>query len=362
MYHYLLSAWDAPLDAGRLADFNLLGSVAPSAAGLEWVALGLLLLAAGLVAVHRASRCWRQVGLLIGTVALVLWLEEGVARMRVAVSPTPQGFPTYSSAAWMRRHVRLNAEGFRNTEHSTRPVGGGRRLLVVGDSFAFGWGVARTQDRLGEQLGARLGAQTGEPWEAINASRADSHTLHHIEFLRRALVYQPDIVVLVYVFNDLQYFLPIPPEGEASRLEKYYPHWVLFRNSYLFQEVFVRLRLISYHFFGSSLPDPYVNAVLVERHLQDLKRFVQMAEQAGARVQVVPFRIVVNPPWKRSHREFVRRAEAEGIPICSLEETYRGLEMKDLIVGVLDVHPSEKANHMAADTVARCLGPQRKGL
>ena len=75
----------------------------------------------------------------------------------------------------------------------------------------------------------------------INASRPDTHTLEHIEFLRRMLQFQPEIVVLVYVFNDIDYLHSVTSRGGVAG-SNFSLMRVLFLTSYLLQELYVRLR------------------------------------------------------------------------------------------------------------------------
>jgi hypothetical protein len=83
--------------------------------------------------------------------------------------------------------VTLNRDGFRDRDHAPEVAAGVRRLLVVGDSFAFGIGLESIEDRFGERVRDRLSVATHVPWESMNASRPDSHTRQEIEYLDRGL-------------------------------------------------------------------------------------------------------------------------------------------------------------------------------
>ncbi|MCH8966818.1 MAG: SGNH/GDSL hydrolase family protein, partial [Planctomycetes bacterium] len=206
---YLLSALDARSNAARLLDGNLVGSSAPLAAVLEWLTMVAFLgVAMNMVIEHRHAR-WINLTLPLLSVATLLTLAEGGARLRAIILPATQGFPTYSGDLWTRRFVHLNQLGFRDTDHVAGRRDGARRLLVVGDSYAFGAGIRRTADRFGERLVIGLTSASGETWQSVNASRGDSHTLDEIEFLRRSLPYEPDVVILLYVFNDIDYLRPV---------------------------------------------------------------------------------------------------------------------------------------------------------
>jgi hypothetical protein len=354
---YLLVALDNRQDAGQFVDGNFFGSAVPAAVLLHGLAI--VLLVAALV----LSRWWRESrfanpALAAITVVTVLALGECGARAVAVVFPATQGFPTYSAALWKRRYVQLNMEGFRDTEHRPGRVPGVRRLLLVGDSYGFGEGIRLPADRLGERVVAFLDLSTGGSWELVNASLGDSHTLDEIGFLRRSLRYEPDVVVLVYVFNDIDYLSPATARGgiltEAPRSlwQRYAPSRLAYWNSFLFQAVYVRLRALGYlhRQRDLELSDPYADSVLVATHLRDLQRFVAIAESAKAVVGIVPFDVAVagSASARQRYERFVRWGVRAGLPIWSVGEAFNGRNLRDLRVNALDGHPNELANALAA--------------
>src|SRR5262245_27674647 len=104
------------------------------------------------------------------------------------------------------RDVRVSSLGLRGPEVGSRPPAGVRRILVLGDSVAFGWGLDEAESfpaRLAEALGSRsLGVEVlnaGVPGYSI-ASEAALH-----RELAPALA--PDAVVVAVSLND---FTPTP--------------------------------------------------------------------------------------------------------------------------------------------------------
>lgn len=352
-----LDAGEAPLNAGRVTELVFFGSIVPAAAILEWIALLLLFVATAAFVAPRLKGKWARVGLAVGTVFALAVIGEGILRTKVAVAPQVQPFPTSSHMAWKRRYVRVNREGWRDVDHAIAREAGTRRLLVVGDSFGYGLGIVRIEDRLGEQLARKLSTATGERWESMNVSTGGANTLDEILFLNRAIAYRPDLVLLTYVFNDMDYLLPSAHVDVFESRGKFHPFLILFRNFYLFQELYMDSHIVYWRLTGADFGQEYENAQLLSRHLQDVARFVELAEQAGATARVVPFsiRIVQSPQWRRRYKMFVDRARAHGIPVCSLEKTFDGLTYGELNINAIDGHPNEKANLRAANAVAECL-------
>jgi hypothetical protein len=100
-------------------------------------------------------------------------------------------------------HVRTNSLGFRGPEIAQKKPIDRVRILVVGDSFTFGWGVEE-----GEMFGRVLESQltaAGVPAEVISAGVPGYATDQHFIFLReRGFALDPDLVVIAVSANDVE--------------------------------------------------------------------------------------------------------------------------------------------------------------
>jgi hypothetical protein len=137
--------------------------------------------------------------------------------------------------------------------------------------------------------------------------------------------YSPDLVVLLYSFNDMDYLAPLTPRPGLLRKdrihERLHPVRVLFLNSYLFQDLYARWRKIALVMADKQpSPDPYANKALIDRHLGDLRNFVRVGRSAGGAVLIVPFENQVHTSAIREARyeRFVRETEAYGLPVCGI--------------------------------------------
>lgn len=99
--------------------------------------------------------------------------------------------------------VRTDSRGARGPERPVPKPPGVRRAAFLGDSVAFGWGVdhAETFVALVEEA---LSARTGEPWETVNLGHMFHDTTQELGVLEEVgWTYEPDLVVLVFVDNDV---------------------------------------------------------------------------------------------------------------------------------------------------------------
>jgi hypothetical protein len=100
--------------------------------------------------------------------------------------------------------VSINSLGFRDKERSKTKKPGTFRIVGLGDSHMFGWGVAQDQTFvavLERLLGERFPSSDFEVWDTAVPGY---NTVQEVEvFARRADEWMPDLVVINYVDNDM---------------------------------------------------------------------------------------------------------------------------------------------------------------
>jgi hypothetical protein len=101
------------------------------------------------------------------------------------------------------RPFQTNAAGYRDRPHAARKRPGVLRIVGLGDSVMMGWGVGQGEDYLSLLEGA-LRAR-GHDVEVLNFAVGGYNTVQEYHVMRDvALGYDPDVVVLGYVGNDLE--------------------------------------------------------------------------------------------------------------------------------------------------------------
>ena len=100
------------------------------------------------------------------------------------------------------RAVRTNSRGLRGPLVDYPRTPGRTRILVLGDSIAFGYGVAESE-AVGERLASRLSAR-GVPAEVINSAVPSYNVEQEVAYLvTEGGKYRPDWVILAVCWNDI---------------------------------------------------------------------------------------------------------------------------------------------------------------
>ncbi len=97
---------------------------------------------------------------------------------------------------------KYNRSGFRDVDHELTKPEGVKRVVVVGDSVSEGNGV-----KSDEVFARALQAQLGRDHEVINIAASGLNTPQEVHlFELEGLPYGPDIVVLNFVLNDVDFY------------------------------------------------------------------------------------------------------------------------------------------------------------
>jgi lysophospholipase L1-like esterase len=105
---------------------------------------------------------------------------------------------------FMGRKLSINSLGMRDRERRSEKAPGVFRILGLGDSHTFGWGVGREETylaRIEEMLNERA---EGQKFEVLNMGVPGYNTVQEVQaFSRRAGELSPDMVIINYVHNDM---------------------------------------------------------------------------------------------------------------------------------------------------------------
>jgi lysophospholipase L1-like esterase len=185
-----------------------------SSATIEFPVLAFLVSFIAFLLVQRKSK---EAGLMVASIALACLVGEGVLRigehpwakpvLKTWIEPADVlGWrlpPNFEGRGIFSEYIRTNAEGLRDVEHSYKKEQGTLRILGIGDSFTFGWGV-QLEETFMKQLEKQLDGVAGRKVETIVAGVPGYGLNQYYIYLKYyGVKYHPDIVVIAYFTDDL---------------------------------------------------------------------------------------------------------------------------------------------------------------
>jgi hypothetical protein len=304
-----------------------------------------------------ARKEWLLLGVGIGLALFAL--EAGVRTSRL-LDPRPTGYAPVDTDA--RGPRPRNAQGYRDVEHALAKPPGTRRLVALGDSFAWGASV-HFEDAYPQRLGRGLTRRRQEPWEVIALALPGLATPDHAAQLEaEGMAFDPDVVVLGYVLNDAESREQVHRREAAYAAREERAPSLLDRSALV---RFVKSRLeasaearerIAYH---RSLYDERTGGWPGARAA--LQRMGRLCRERGIPFVVAIFPLLGNPldasyPFADIHRQVAAAAAESGAKVVDLLDNYRGLRWELLVVnGARDEHPNEIAHRIAADAILRAF-------
>ena len=252
--------------------------------------------------------------------------------------------------------VSINSHGFRDGEYSIERTAK-KRMLVLGDSFGWGFGVEQ-QERFSEIV-----EKAHNDWEVINASVSGYGTdQEYLSLKRQGLKFKPDAVMLLFYGNDfennsasVQYWhskpvfifedgelqlhnVPVPTQTTSQRLEQFLSSRTYLGRTFYQAIGYSKRYLKSYvknglEFFGARISNsssPLSDRLQGknENGLSGQKKMIEVTKQLIVSMNDLCKRegsvlILVSIPMEIEKREVLQSvAEAQGIPILFLDETF----------------------------------------
>jgi hypothetical protein len=244
-----------------------------------------------------------------------------------------------------KNHVTLNSKGLRDREVDYPKAAGEGRILTLGDSVTFGWGVSQGVT-FSDRMEPLLEQRTGQPWEVINAGVNGYNTEQERIWLEsEGLRYDPDIVILTYVANDTDEVFD-PNETTWRR----YPTWPdslpealgrLQRLSFLFQGTKMFTRLRPSPDAGEQPKDPTKRPSMIDKPRWPESRTALDGIAATLRERGIHFLVA-----RESGRDprFFAELEAAGIDSITLDTAWAQVPSDQARVSRVDPHPSALAH------------------
>ncbi|MGD0964987.1 MAG: SGNH/GDSL hydrolase family protein [Candidatus Acidiferrales bacterium] len=298
--------------------------------------------------------------------------------------------------------VVINNLGLRGRDTSIAKPPGVFRIIGVGDSITFGYGV-RAEDTFLQVLERDLNASApaGMRYEVINAGVPATGLEYYTHFIEhQAPALQPDLILVCMALNDIDPLLdPEPVEGQAQKSAFRSANGYLLQHSYLYNAMYVPTKSLLYRFNVLHLKDNEGFGFLAieppspeqekarQRVNQYLRRIEAFTRAHGQRLGIVVF--PVEPQLSQQSLQMYERLlhlylgpEALNgqpqrwigqmgadirVPVLDLLPAMRKADRGQLFlrnqsISIDPVHPSPVGHQVAGDEIARFLRSPRVAL
>ena len=248
------------------------------------------------------------------------------------------------------QHVEIATNELGLRERPLKPHSTGeKRILVLGDSVAFGWGV-RVEDAFPRQLERTLMRSWSGPVETINSGVPGYNSNQELSFLDMyGARLQPDMVLLVYVDNDIDAIdpgrvhmgvLPNPlkdPRGAADYFLS-------------MSRLYFMLRHILPLLVGSVSPSPEQKRQTPgwQESMHSVKEMARICHARGLPLVVLHFRMIDDPVSRTLNQEIETLARVDGFHFSDTLPWFAGRNIRRLTNSFIDTHPNaEGASHLS---------------
>ena len=300
-----------------------------------------------------------EILLLVASVAVFAAAAEATVRLLGLGEARPTG---YAPVDTKRRAMQpKNSRGYRDRERAVAKPPGVRRVVSLGDSFAWGASV-EFEDAYPQRLERGLSRRRRETWEVVNLALPGMNTVDHAAQLAdEGMAYGPDVVLLGYVLNDSE----DSQAAEARRAIDWsqpkerglLEHSALVRlvRGRLWATAENRRRVGGYKSMYADGAPGWVAG------RKALKAMGALCRERGVPFVVAIFPLFGNPmddryPFAEIHAKVSEAATEAGAKVVDLLPAYRGLRWELLVVdGVDDEHPNEIAHRIAAGVILHAL-------
>lgn len=248
--------------------------------------------------------------------------------------------------------IKTNSVGFRDNEYAQAKPADTKRILVLGDSIAMGWGV-RAEESIPKDLERLLNA-SGKRCEVINTGVGNYNTSMETDLFEwKGLAFHPDIVVLVFFINDAEPIPRLTKLAHTIRERSYLLAFLFDRYVALHPRFDKNFRWSDYYasLYAPDAPGLAENRVAI-KHLVELCRQNKIQLLIANYPELHELR---NYPFPQAS-EYIRSMAMEyQVPFVDLLPALVPYEPQKLWVSNEDTHGNGLASQIAAQAICDAL-------
>jgi lysophospholipase L1-like esterase len=279
-------------------------------------------------------------------------LKRPVANPELSFAHAPN-----RSAFLMGVPVSINSEGLRDREFSLEKPPDVYRVMMLGDSTTFGWGV-KDEDTAAKFLERKLNANLPAGYsraEVMNAGVGNYDTVQEVTYYETiGWKYHPDLVVLVFFINDPE---PVPTEKKGFLIDRsYLIAFATNRIDGLMRHAGVRPGWKTY--YASLYDDDRPGFQACKKALQSLANST-LSHNAKLLMAILPELHRINNdsyPFEAAHQKIKDVMVAENVPVLELIDGLKDHGPEETLwVTARDDHPNAKANNLISDQLEQWI-------
>lgn len=249
----------------------------------------------------------------------------------------------------------------REYDYSIRKPADATRIMGLGDSFAWGWGIFDNRQTMFKLLECWLNIMKNQQGsiEVINCAQPGGGIDTYFDFMNKdGFALEPDIVLLVFNLNDIScYHASVPVEANAFRMFQKDPGWL---SSLSKLYAFFRFRYMFYKASEFTLKDYRDSYFGPKKKLWEITQtklitLNRQCKERGIRLITVIFPLLNNLEGTYPFDDVVSEIEGflkqNNLEYINLLPGFRGKESRLLWVLPADAHPNEIAHRIAAETL-----------
>ncbi len=258
-------------------------------------------------------------------------------------------------SSWETRYgdvrVTFNERGLRDRPILPK-VSGEYRILALGDSVTFGWGV--DQDKIFPvRLESLLEPRLRRPVRVINSGVGGYNTVQELTYFKQeGITLQPDLVILTYVQNDIEELNPAwNPWASSSLPEKSVGEMVssIVKKLWLYR--------LAYHTYAYVLPKRQTERAVVAPQegagwRQSMAALQELVALCKAReIPLIVFFERMRPNDNNLLLKDVVR-HANGVPVEDMAPWFEGFDESSVENSKVDRHHNAEGHRVMAEHMA----------
>ncbi len=276
--------------------------------------------------------------------------------------------------------LRTNSFGLRDHEFSREKPDEEMRILLLGDSVTLGSGVP-AESTFCARMERTIQAQSPGPVEVINSGVGSYNTEQELAYLKKeGMTFSPDLVLLLYVINDLVPAVPFEPERELSFRGKSVPGklMLLLKKSWVYRMIHHSIRYGALRRPGRGAPpvrspDPGVDERAAPNgsapsspgavadpegwaaSRQALVEIATISKEGGVNFALFFWHDHSGPKYLQLLELIRITGGEEGFPVIDSRPWFEGRDLSTITNSTIDSHPNSRGHALVAEQMIEAL-------